>query len=47
LDYDPEPYIGGGPFLFGAPFYFYFGLTNGASAFDRFAAKWIDTEGLE
>jgi hypothetical protein len=27
----------------GAPFYFYFGLKKGASAFDRFTSKWIDT----
>ena len=27
----------------GAPFYFYFGLKKGASAFDRFTTKWIDT----
>jgi hypothetical protein len=24
-----------------APFYFYFGLTKGASAFDRFLVKWV------
>jgi hypothetical protein len=28
----------------GAPFYFYFGLKKGASAFDRFVKKWIRTE---
>jgi hypothetical protein len=27
----------------GAPFYFYFGLRQGASAFDRFRTKWINT----
>jgi hypothetical protein len=27
----------------GAPFFFYFGLKKGASAFDRFTTKWIDT----
>ena len=27
----------------GSPFYFYFGLKRGKSAFDRFTAKWIDT----
>jgi hypothetical protein len=27
----------------GAPFHFYFGLKKGASAFDRFTTKWIDT----
>lgn len=45
LDYDPEP---GLPkqYLMGAPYYFYFGLVKGSSAFDRFSAKWIDTEGL-
>jgi hypothetical protein len=46
LDYKPQPGIPGG-YLMGAPFYFYFGLKQGASAFDRFSAKWIDTEGLE
>jgi len=46
LDYKPEPGKPG-PYLMGAPFYFYFGLKQGASAFDRFAIKWIDTEGLE
>ena len=46
LDYKPTP---GKPntYNLGAPFYFYFGLTRGASAFDRFSAKWIDTEGIE
>jgi hypothetical protein len=24
-----------------APFYFYFGLVKGASAFDRFLTKWV------
>jgi uncharacterized protein YlzI (FlbEa/FlbD family) len=28
----------------GAPFYFYFGLIQGKSAFDRFTRKWIDTD---
>lgn len=28
----------------GAPFYFYFGLYQGKSAFDRFSKKWIDTD---
>ena len=27
----------------GAPFHFYFGLRRGASAFDRFRTKWINT----
>lgn len=31
---------------FGAPFYFYFGLKRGSSAFDRFTTKWIDTDQL-
>ena len=30
----------------GAPFYFYFGLNQGKSAFDRFTRKWIDTDVL-
>jgi hypothetical protein len=30
----------------GAPFYFYFGLKQGSSAFDRFTTKWIDTDEL-
>jgi hypothetical protein len=28
----------------GAPFYFYFGLKKGASAWDRFARKWLNLE---
>jgi hypothetical protein len=28
----------------GAPFHFYFGLKRGASSFDRFKGKWINTE---
>ena len=28
----------------GAPFYFYFGLYQGKSAFDRFTKKWIETD---
>jgi hypothetical protein len=28
----------------GAPFYFYFGLNQGKSAFDKFTRKWIDTD---
>ena len=28
----------------GAPFYFYFGLKRGASSFDRFRSKWVNTE---
>jgi hypothetical protein len=27
-----------------APFYFYFGLTKGASAFDRFLVKWVKSD---
>ena len=27
----------------GAPFYFYFGLRKGKSAYDRFTTKWVDT----
>ena len=27
----------------GAPFHFYFGLKKGKSAYDRFLAKWVDT----
>jgi hypothetical protein len=46
FDYKPEPSLSLGPYLFGAPYYFYFGLINGASAFDRFASKWIDTENI-
>jgi hypothetical protein len=30
-------------FTVGAPFYFYFGLKKGKSAFDRFTTKWLDT----
>ena len=43
-DYRPEPGLGNQQYNLGAPFYFYFGLTKGASAFDRFTAKWIDTD---
>ena len=46
FDYKPEPALPLVPYLFGAPYYFYFGLINGASAFDRFSAKWIDTENI-
>lgn len=45
FDYKPEPGLPN-EYLMGAPFYFYFGLTKGGSAFDRFTAKWIDTEEL-
>jgi hypothetical protein len=31
----------------GAPFYFYFGLKKGASAWDRFAKKWINFERIQ
>ena len=31
----------------GAPFYFYFGLKKGASAWDRFAKKWINSERIQ
>jgi hypothetical protein len=30
----------------GAPFHFYFGLKRGASAFDRFRIKWINTNNI-
>jgi hypothetical protein len=30
----------------GAPFHFYFGLRRGASAFDRFRIKWINTNNV-
>jgi hypothetical protein len=30
----------------GAPFHFYFGLRRGASAFDRFRTKWINTSNV-
>ena len=43
-DYKPEPGLDTGRYNLGAPFYFYFGLAKGASAFDRFTAKWIDTD---
>jgi hypothetical protein len=45
FDYKPKDGLPGS-YLLGAPFYFYFGLTKGASAFDRFTAKWIDTDGF-
>ena len=28
----------------GAPFYFYFGLKKGQTAYDRFSRKWIPTQ---
>lgn len=28
------------------PYYFYFGLTRGKSAFDRFITKWVETEDI-
>ena len=34
---------GSNSILTGAPFFFYFGLKTGKSAFDRFAVKWLDT----
>jgi hypothetical protein len=44
-EFDYKPTTGlPGEYLLGAPFYFYFGITKGASAFDRFTAKWIDTD---
>jgi hypothetical protein len=30
----------------GAPYYFYFGLKKGKSAFDRLTTKWVDTENI-
>jgi hypothetical protein len=27
----------------GAPYYFYFGLIKGATAWDRFVRRWINT----
>jgi hypothetical protein len=30
----------------GAPFYFYFGLKRGGTAFDRFVIKWVDTNDI-
>jgi hypothetical protein len=30
-------------YTFGAPFHFYFGLIQGASAMDRFRTKYVDT----
>ena len=30
----------------GAPFHFYFGLRRGASAFDRFRTKWVNTNNV-
>ena len=32
------------PVLVGAPFFFYFGLKKGKSAFNRFSTKWIEGE---
>lgn len=33
--------------LTGAPFYFYFGLKRGKTAFDRFGREWLDFENIE
>ncbi len=33
--------------LTGAPFYFYFGLKRGKTAFDRFSREWLDFENIE
>jgi len=44
-DYNPYQEFARG-YNFGAPYYFYFGLKKGASAFDRFTTKWIDTDEL-
>lgn len=47
----PNPPTAGGPFdrkiLQGAPYYFYFGLRPGATAFDRFQTKWIKIDTIE
>jgi len=49
--YSPQPPTAGGPFdrkvLQGAPYYFYFGLKPGTTAYDRFQTKWIKTEIIE
>ena len=34
-------------FTVGNPFYFYFGISNGGSAFDRFLTTWVQTDNLE
>ena len=44
-DFKPEPGLAD-KYLMGAPFYFYFGVVKGSSAFDRFTTKWIDTDGI-
>jgi len=49
--YSAQPPTAGGPsdrkILQGAPYYFYFGLKPGATAYDRFQIKWIKTEIIE
>jgi hypothetical protein len=45
LDWDPNP-ISNQLVTVGAPFHFYFGLRRGASAFDRFRKKWINTSNI-
>jgi hypothetical protein len=45
LDWDPNP-ISSQLVTVGAPFHFYFGLRRGASAFDRFRKKWINTSNI-
>ena len=46
--YSPQPPTAGGPsdrkILQGAPYYFYFGLIPGTTAYDRYQTKWIKTE---
>jgi hypothetical protein len=32
--------------LMGAPFYFYFGLRQGRTAFDKFAESWVDFDDI-
>ena len=48
LDWDPNatPAASNQLVTVGAPFHFYFGLRRGASAFDRFRKKWINTSNI-
>jgi hypothetical protein len=43
----PQPPQAGGPDRIinnSGPYYFYFGLSKGKSAFDRFLTKWIKSD---
>jgi hypothetical protein len=45
-DWDKNPAPDSQVVTVGAPFHFYFGLKRGASAYDRFRGKWVNTENI-